>query len=140
MDTGKSTDKTGKILAVLTVVMTIVFVISIFSLIMTVRIRHNNEPVRVNSFINDLRNGRYADLIDSWHENTVMGVDSEEYAPYYDIARYCENAAYYKVYSDKGDKKRCEELLLQMKKTVPDLKESDILIEEINKTFGIPEV
>ena len=139
MATEKRSGRIENALAVVTVLMTIIFVISLISFILIIRARNYYEPVKVNSFVYDLRDNRYADIIDSWHENMIMGVDSEEYAPYYAMAEYCEKASYYKVYKDKGDEARCEEILSQMKETVPDLKEAKTIIGEINKTFGIPE-
>ena len=134
----KKPDKAGMILTVVTVLMTIVFAFSLLFLMMTIRQRNYDEPFGANSFVRYLREGKYSELIDAYHENITLGADSPEYAPYYAAARYCEDAAYYKVSSENGDKERCEALLAEMKELISGLKETEIILEDVNKTFGIP--
>ncbi len=140
MDVKKDPGKGSKVLIALTVIMTIVFVVSLLTLLVSLRVRTYDEPYRVNSFTYYLRDGKYAELIDAWHENVIMGADSAEYAPYYAMAQYCEYATYYKIYAEKGDEEKCKEILSDMKELIPGLKETGILVDEVNNTFGVPKI
>lgn len=131
-------DKSGRILAVLTIVMTIVFVISAVSLIISIRADRIKYPLQANGFVNLARDGRYAEIIEAWHDNISIGVDSEEYHPYYALAEYCEKASFYKVYDANNDTAGCERILSEMKELSSRMGEAKVLTEDVNKQFDIP--